>query len=240
MENKKLFNKKALFIDLQPFMKSDASDEYFIKSLFFKLLSKKKEETISAAISLSELSLLSYSIKTKLLNLCFAITDSISCIDQQEKLNIRKKLVLGIDNAKKLLFIFFEFYPFSTKISIISDPGPEEQQTSMHVCGLIRETTSVPYSIKIFDHTAYCFGETIHITNEHLYNAIAVEFIRKVIQNKSLHYKLNIELSSVENIRELEINFAIQHLGLRHFEQVETPDKKLLLDFDTDKSYDNP
>lgn len=240
MENKKLFNRKAPMVDLQSFMKLDTIDEFFIKGLFFKLLKQKRTETISAAIKLDELSLLSYSLKSKLLSICAAIVDSLVDIDEQEKLKIRKNIVIGLDNAKKFFFIAFEFFPFSTKLSIISDPGEDENQTSLHVCGLIRETTNIPYAIEIFNHTALCFAETIHINNDYLYNVIATDFLCKVIANKQLNYKLSIELSNVEKIREQEINFAIEYLGLRTFEQVETTDKNLLLVFDTEKDYENP
>lgn len=234
MEKKKIFNKKAQMIDLQQFMALDVFDEYFDKSLFLNLIKQKQHDSITAAIKLDELSLLSHSLKKKLLQLCLRITDSLVGIDTEEKLKIRSKLLVAIDNSKNLLFIAFEFLPFSTKISIISDPGPDDRQTTFHVCGLIRETFNVPYSISIFDYKAYCFGDQIYVANNDLYNLIAVDFLKKVIANKSLKYKLNIELSNIEKVREMEINFTIEHLGLRTLYQVETEDKCILLEFNTE------
>lgn len=240
MQNKKFLNKKAAMVDLQPFLKLDTIDEYFTKSLFFNLIKKKKHDTVSAIMRFDELNLLSFSLKTKLLNICLGVIDSITNIDEQEKLNIRKKIVTAVDNSKKLFLVMFEFFPFSTKVSLISDPGPEEEQTTLHVCGLLRETNNIAYPIEIFKSTAYCFSEKIHLKNEHLYNVIAAEFVRKVIRNKKLKYELTIELSNVEKIREIEINFIIEYLGLMTFEQIETEEKNILLVFNSTKDYDNP
>lgn len=240
MTNKKLFNKKAVMVDLQPCMKLEEIGEHFTKALLTNLMTQKKENSVSAAIKLNELSLLSVSFKAKLLKICLNILDNIRDIDEQEKLQIRKKIICALDNGKKFLFIMFEFFPFSTKLSIISDPGPEEEQTSAHVCGLIRETHTIPYALSIFDSVPWCFGEYIYVSNNNLYNLTTADFVKKVVENKSLKYKLNIELSNVERIRELEINFAIQHLGLRNMQQIETDNKNLLLEFDTEANYENP
>lgn len=149
------FNKTAQMIDLAsiPFVPlDDAAKSNFTNLLRLRLIQHINNFNLLCGISLNSESLCNFSVKENTYKTLSFILDNLasSKLDLNEIDLTKRKILIGLDQATVSFSVAIEFSKFTTTISIISDPGIPENQSTFHVKSKIVETITLTSIFRAF------------------------------------------------------------------------------------------